>query len=120
MQDPVVIAANTAGLELQGPSSHLSAALGTKKRKRICKKTEVDENGKAIRKRGRPRKSDDQKIRDKLIREAKKAAEKAVGNLIQSEAKKTEKIRVTVAAELVLGTESDVILDKVVNILNGD
>ena len=55
-----------------------------------------------------------------MIREAKKAAEKAVGNLIQSEAKKTEQIRVTVAAELDLGTESDVILYKVVNILHGD
>ena len=53
----------------------MSAALGTKKGKKKWKKTEVDENGNAVRKRGRPRKTDEQKIRDKTIREAKKAAE---------------------------------------------
>ena len=40
--------------------------------------------------------------------------------MIQAEAKKTEQIRDTVAAELELGTGSDDILYKIVTILNGD
>jgi hypothetical protein len=51
-----------------------------------------------------------------MIREAEKAAENAIRDMIHADAKKTRQIRYTVAEEINLGSGSDDILCKILNL----
>ena len=52
----------------------------------------MDENGKAVRKRGRSAKTPEEKERDKIIMVAEKAANNAISDVIQADAKKLRQI----------------------------